>query len=237
MEDQLHIALVEDDIDQSDVVKLWLETAHHQVDTYETGRAFMEAVAKKSYDLLLVDWVLPDYDGGQVIAWIRETVGWATPIIVTTVRDTEADIVAGLRAGADDYLVKPLKSLELIARIETVGRRVKARRLPVVHAGAYEIDTERRSIRIEGKPVELTQKELDLAYYLFSNPGKLFSRNHLLDKIWGINAVIDTRTVDTHVSRLRRKLKLNAELGWHLQPVYGYGYRLDCKESVLEAEK
>jgi two-component system response regulator RegX3 len=100
----------------------------------------------------------------------------------------------------------------------------------VLHAGAYEIDTERRSMRIEGKPVELTQKELDLAYYLFSNPGKLFSRNHLLDKIWGINAVIDTRTVDTHVSRLRRKLKLNAELGWHLQPVYGYGYRLESKD-------
>ena len=69
-----------------------------------------------------------------------------------------------------------------------------------------------------------------MAYYLFSNPGKLFSRNHLLDKIWGINAVIDTRTVDTHVSRLRRKLKLNAELGWHLQPVYGYGYRLESKD-------
>lgn len=237
MDTPLHIALVEDDVDQSDVLRLWLEAAHHQVDTYETGRSFMEAVAKKSYDLLLVDWVLPDYDGGQVIAWIRETVGWHTPIIVTTVRDTEADIVAGLRAGADDYLVKPLKSLELIARIETVGRRVKARRQPVLHAGAYEIDTERRSLRIEGEPVELTQKELDLAFYLFSNPGKLFSRNHLLDKIWGIAAVIDTRTVDTHVSRLRRKLKLNAEHGWHLQPVYGYGYRLESTEANLEKRK
>ena len=82
-------------------------------------------------------------------------------------------------------------------------------------------------MRIEGKPVELTQKELDLAYYLFSNPGKLFSRNHLLDKIWGINAVIDTRTVDTHVSRLRKKLQLAGENGWRLNAVYQHGYRLE----------
>jgi DNA-binding response OmpR family regulator len=148
------------------------------------------------------------------------------------VRDAEEEIVAGLRVGADDYLVKPLKSLELLARIETVARRVKARRQTVLHAGDYEIDTERRQARLAGNPVEMTQKELDLAYYLFANPGKLFSRNHLLDKIWGINAAIDTRTVDTHVSRLRRKLKLNGEHGWQLVPVYGYGYRLESPDSA-----
>lgn len=228
----MHIAFVEDDPDQAEVLKLWLESAGHAVDAFANGRDFMEAAARKTYELLLVDWVLPDYDGGKVIEWIRSTVGWEVPILVTTVRDAEEEIVAGLRVGADDYLVKPLKSLELLARIETVARRVKARRQTVLHAGDYEIDTERRQARLAGNPVEMTQKELDLAYYLFANPGKLFSRNHLLDKIWGINAAIDTRTVDTHVSRLRRKLELNGEHGWHLVPVYGYGYRLESPDSA-----
>jgi DNA-binding response OmpR family regulator len=228
----MHIAFVEDDPDQAAVLKLWLESAGHAVDAFANGRDFMAAAARKTYELLLVDWVLPDYDGGKVIEWIRSTVGWEVPILVTTVRDAEEEIVAGLRVGADDYLVKPLKSLELLARIETVARRVKARRQTVLHAGDYEIDTERRQARLAGNPVEMTQKELDLAYYLFANPGKLFSRNHLLDKIWGINAAIDTRTVDTHVSRLRRKLKLNGEHGWQLVPVYGYGYRLESPESA-----
>jgi DNA-binding response OmpR family regulator len=228
----MHIAFVEDDPDQAAVLKLWLESAGHAVDAFANGRDFMAAAARKTYELLLVDWVLPDYDGGKVIEWIRSTVGWEVPILVTTVRDAEEEIVAGLRVGADDYLVKPLKSLELLARIETVARRVKARRQTVLHAGDYEIDTERRQARLAGNPVEMTQKELDLAYYLFANPGKLFSRNHLLDKIWGINAAIDTRTVDTHVSRLRRKLKLNGEHGWQLVPVYGYGYRLESPDSA-----
>lgn len=228
----MHIAFVEDDPDQAAVLKLWLESAGHAVDAFANGRDFMEAAARKTYELLLVDWVLPDYDGGKVIEWIRSTVGWEVPILVTTVRDAEEDIVGGLRVGADDYLVKPLKSLELLARIETVARRLKARRQTVLHAGDYEIDTERRQCRLTGNSVEMTQKELDLAYYLFANPGKLFSRNHLLDKIWGINAAIDTRTVDTHVSRLRRKLKLNGEHGWQLVPVYGYGYRLESPDSA-----
>lgn len=226
------VAFVEDDEDQSDVLKFWLESAQFEVEAFANGRAFMEAVGRKAYDLLLVDWVLPDYDGGQVIEWIRQTVGWEIPILVTTVRDSEEDIVGGLQVGADDYLVKPLKKFELLARIQTVARRIKARRQAVVHAGAYEIDSERRQMRVDGQAVELTQKELDLAYYLFTNPGKLFSRNHLLDKIWGIHAAVDTRTVDTHISRLRRKLKLNGEFGWQMAPVYGYGYRLESPDSA-----
>jgi DNA-binding response OmpR family regulator len=228
----MHIAFVEDDEDQQAVVCHWLTQAGHTVDAFATGQTFMDAVAQKAYELFLVDWQLPDHNGDHVIGWIRETLGWDIPVIVATARGTESDIVTGLRAGADDYLVKPLKSLELLARIETVGRRLKGRKQPVLHAGAYEIDTERRQLRVQGEQIELTQKELDLAHYLFSNPGKLFSRHHLLDKIWGIHAVIDTRTVDTHVSRLRRKLKLNGELGWQLLPVYGYGYRIERLEAA-----
>jgi DNA-binding response OmpR family regulator len=98
---------------------------------------------------------------------------------------------------------------------------------PVLQIGVYEFDSEQQRVRIDGSAVELTQKEFDLAWYLFSNPGKLFSRNHLLDKIWGVSADVDTRTVDTHVSRLRRKLALSEANGWKLESIYGYGYRME----------
>jgi DNA-binding response OmpR family regulator len=223
----MHIGLVEDDVDQRDLICMWLESAQHQVEAFGTGRELLDSVKQHSYDLLVVDWMLPDYNGGAVIKWVRENVGWDLPVMVVTVRDSEADIVAGLRAGADDYLVKPLRAMELLARVEAMARRGKSRKVPVIHAGLYEIDFDRRLVRVRGEPVELTQKELDLAYYLFSNPGKLFSRVHLLERIWGLHADVDTRTVDTHVSRLRRKLKFCAENGWQLTPVYGYGYRME----------
>jgi two-component system, OmpR family, response regulator RegX3 len=148
-------------------------------------------------------------------------------VLVATVRNREEDIVAGLGAGADDYLSKPVKQREFIARIETLARRLKPRRQPVLQIGVYELDSEQQRVRIDGNAVEFTQKEFDLAWYLFSNPGKLFSRNHLLDKIWGVSADVDTRTVDTHVSRLRRKLALNEANGWKLESIYGYGYRME----------
>ena len=97
----------------------------------------------------------------------------------------------------------------------------------MIRVGAYEIDPERRTVSLEGKPISLTQKEFDLAVFLFQNPGRLLSRVKLLEQVWGVSAELDTRTVDTHVSRVRRKLQLDANTGWKLLPVYGFGYRLD----------
>jgi DNA-binding response OmpR family regulator len=156
-----------------------------------------------------------------------ETVGWEVPVICVTLRDSEQDVVGALRLGADDYVVKPPKYFELLARIESLARRSRATRLPVLRLGTYEIDQENREIRVSGKPVELTQKEYELSCYLFSNPGRLLSRVHLLEAVWGLRAEIDTRTVDTHVSRIRRKLQIYPESGWEIISVYGYGYRLE----------
>lgn len=221
------IAIAEDDIDQSDVLALWLEQAGHQAESFADGETTLAGLARQHFDLIIVDWMLPDMQGDALIGRIRERLGWDTPVLVATVRGREEDIVAGLGAGADDYLVKPLKHLEFIARIEALARRLKPRRQPVLHAGIYELDAEQQRARVNGREVDLTQKELDLAWYFFSNPGKLFSRNHLLDKIWGVEADIDTRTVDTHVSRLRRKLRLSTDHGWKLESIYGYGYRME----------
>ncbi|MGY6586770.1 MAG: response regulator transcription factor [Wenzhouxiangella sp.] len=227
----MQIAIVEDDTDQSDVLACWLSAAGHQPHCFADGASILAALGSGHYDLFVVDWLLPDMQGDELIAMIRERLGWDTPILVATIRDRETDIVAGLQAGADDYLAKPVKHLEFIARVEALGRRLKPRRQPVLKAGIYELDAEQQQARVGGSLVTLTQKELDLAWYLFNNPGKLFSRNHLLDRIWGVDADIDTRTVDTHASRLRRKLALKEDNGFKLESIYGYGYRLQVVES------
>lgn len=218
----MRIGILEDNLDQQELHKLWLGTTQHSCTCYGTAKEFTEALQRERFDLLILDWMLPDSDGAAVLRWVRENLGWNIPVIFITARDSEADIVTALRAGADDYVTKPPKYLELLARIESLSRRVKAP--PVLHLGHYEINRELRSITAGGKPVELTQKEFELACHLFEHPGKLLSRVHLLDKLWGLNAEVDTRTVDTHVSRIRRKLTIVSEHGWQIISVYGYGY-------------
>lgn len=229
----LQIAIVEDDPIQADALAMWITMAKHQPNIFHTSRAFFDALKQQHFDVLLLDWNLPDYHGGQIIKWVRENVGWHIPIMVVTAVDDEANVVNALRSGGDDYLVKPVKPMELLARVEVLLRRFQPVASVVIHAGSYEIDTSQRVIRVAGNPVELTQKEFDLACFLFNHPGKLLSRMHLLEKIWGLNADVDTRTVDTHMSRIRKKLQIGPEHGWQLQPVYGYGYRMEVVAPAL----
>jgi len=227
----MHIALIEDDEDQADVVEMWLKNASHQVTRFHNGNSLVSALKSNAFDLFIVDWMLPDCNGDMLLPEIRSSIGWDTPLLVVTVRDKEEDVVAGLRAGADDFLSKPLKRMELLARLEALGRRIRPQRSPTTRVGPFEFDHEGQQCRINGKAIEVTQKEFDLAWYFLSNPGKLFSRHHLLDKIWGLSADVDTRTVDTHISRLRRKLFQSEEASWRLTSVYGYGYRLETPEA------
>jgi DNA-binding response OmpR family regulator len=228
----MHIALLEDDIDQQQLLGLWLSSGGHTHSAYATVASMLAALKCERFDLLIVDWMLPDGTGESVLDWVRQNLGWDVPVIVVTAREEEAIVVAALRAGADDYVVKPPKPMELLARLQAVARRAKPGGLPVLRMGAYEIDVAQHRLSVEHTPVTLTQKEFDLSVYLFQNPGKLLSRDHLLNKIWGFNADIDTRTVDTHVSRLRKKLFLDGAKGWKLVPVYGYGYRFDRSDEL-----
>ncbi len=223
----MHIGIAEDDPDQQALLRLWLESAQHSVATFGTVAQYIEALKRERFDMLLIDWMLPDGTGADLLQWARGNLGWETPILVLTARDDEQTVVEALQAGADDYVVKPPKPAELLARVAALGRRVRANALPVLRLGAFEIDIQRQRLSIDGDPVMLTQKEFDLSAYLFQNPGKLLSRDHLLNKIWGLNAEVDTRTVDTHVSRLRKKLGLDGSKGWKLVPVYGVGYRFE----------
>lgn len=223
----MRIGVLEDDVTQLELYKLWLSTAQHQCQFYSTVADFLAAFKSEKFDLLIIDMSLPDGTGDKVLIWVRENLGWDIPIIVVTARDAESDVVSTLRLGADDYVVKPPKYFELIARIEALGRRNKAVQQQVIKLGVYEIHRDNREILMAGKAIELTQKEYEVACYLFQNPGRLLSRVHLLEVIWGLQAEIDTRTVDTHVSRLRRKLNIYPENGWEIISVYGYGYRVE----------
>ncbi|MBN3726961.1 response regulator transcription factor [Burkholderia sp. Ac-20379] len=226
-------AVLEDDADQRDLIMLWLEHGGHRAQGFATGAAFTEALKNDKYQLLVIDWMLPDTTGDAMIQWVRDNLGWNVPVIVLTARDDEQTVLTALRAGADDYLVKPARSAEMLARIAAVARRYGLGGKAPLTLGAYEIDIQRVRISVNGTAIDLTQKEFDLAVYMFQSPGQLLSRDHLLNRVWGVHADVDTRTVDTHVSRLRKKLHLDGTNGWKVIPIYGYGYRcvrLDAPE-------
>lgn len=223
----MHIGILEDDSEQLALLALWLESAGHTSHGFGLTADFIDGLKKERFDLLLIDWMLPDGSGADVLNWVRHNLGWDIPVVVVTARDDEDTVVVALKAGADDFVVKPPKPLELLARLASAARRVKPGGLPVLRLGVFEVDVQRHKLTLEGQAITLTQKEFDLSVYLFQNPGKLLSRDHLLNKIWGLNTEVDTRTVDTHVSRLRKKLLLDGSKGWKLTPIYGYGYRFD----------
>lgn len=223
----MHIGVLEDDPVQAELIVALVEDGGHGCRRFATRAELLEALPRESFDLLLIDWVLPDGTGADVLQWIRSNLGWQLPAIVVTAQEEESVVVAALQAGADDYIVKPPKPMELLARIAAASRRARPNSLGVLRLGEFELDIERQRLLAAGEAVTLTQKEFDLAVVLFQSPGKLLSRDHLLDKVWGISADVDARTVDTHVSRLRKKLQLDGSRGWKLVPIYGFGYRFD----------
>ncbi|HRQ56588.1 MAG TPA: response regulator transcription factor [Azoarcus taiwanensis] len=225
----MRLGCLEDDTDTREAVRSWLEAAGHDVHVFASGRDFMRTAARESFDLFVLDSNLPDVSGPEVLHWLRTDRNDATPVVFVTARDAEEDIVAQLTAGADDYIVKPVRRAELIARIDAVLRRTRpAPASDALEAGPYRFDLVHKRVHDDGEEIALTDKEFDLAVFLFRNVGRLLSRGHLLEAVWGRNPSVATRTVDTHVSRVRGKLKLRPDRGFRLVPTYNYGYRLEC---------
>ena len=222
----MHILLVDDNAMQREMICSWLTSGGHTFDASATQTAFLERLTQTRGDLLLIDWSLPDGSGAEILQWVRGNMGWDIPAMVLTANEDEETVVEALRAGADDYVAKKVKPKELNARIAAVTRRVTPVALTVTRLDVYEADTVQQRLSVNQEAIALTQKEFDLATYLLQNPDKLLSRDHLLNAIWGLNTDVDTRTVDTHISRLRKKLMLDGTHGWRLAPIYGYGYRL-----------
>lgn len=231
----MRIALLEDDPDLVAVYKLLFSAAQHACLPFGTVGGFLKGIEHERFDLFILDWTLPDGTAEKPLKWIRDNLGWDIPVICVTSRESESDVVNVLRMGADDYFVKSSKHFELLARIESLLRRSRRAQTDILHFEPYEIDQSSREISVLGKKIALTQKDFELACYLFKHPGKLLSREDLLEKIWGIDAEIDTRTVDTHISRIRRKLDISPKNGWEIVTVYGYGYRLRRAENASPA--
>jgi two-component system, OmpR family, response regulator RegX3 len=224
----MRVAILEDDAAHRETLGAWLSEVGHDVHAFACGRDFIRNAARESFDLYLLDWCVPDMIGPEVLRWAREDRGDDVPAIFTTARDAEEDVVAGLAAGADDYIVKPLRRFETLSRIEAVMRRARPVVAdPVFEVAAFRFDTVSKQASFEGEALTLTEKEFDLALFLFRNLGRLISRGHMLEAVWGRNPNVATRTVDTHVSRVRTKLGLRPERGFRLSPAYSYGYRLE----------
>ncbi len=228
MTDSRFIGLLEDDEDQSRLLEAWLTQAGYTVRCYSGASEFRRRQGSASIDLLILDWNLPEESGLSVLRALRDA-GSPLPVLFLTARNAEADIVAGLREGADDYVVKPAKQGELLARVEVLLRRTHLS----MDTGSdenvepYRIDMARRRVEVAGEEIALTDREFDLVLFLFRRRGRVVSRETLLENIWNIRGDVATRTVDTHVSRLRKKLRLAGEHGWRLNAVYQHGYRLE----------
>lgn len=225
----MRIALLEDEIEQAQHIQGILSERGYQCDSFQTGHTFLSAVLHRTYDLIILDWQIPDMTGIDVLETVRAQMNWSIPAIFLTQRDSEADIVRALDAGADDYLAKPARAAELVARIHALARRIHPENeKECLDFGPFRVNIHQRSIHLHGEPLTLTDKDFDLTLCLFQNQGRLLTREMLLQRVWGLTRDINTRTVDTHMSRLRRRLGLNPENGFRIKTIYQRGYRLEA---------
>ena len=233
---RLNIALAEDKPADAQIMELCLKSAGHDCHVFSTGRALIEALPTQNFSLLLLDWELPDISGDHILRWIREHVGWDLPVIFVTARDSTEDLTAMLDAGADDYMTKPVELKEVVARIAALARRTRNVTVSnTLHVEPFTLNYDAQTCARHGVNVKLTPKEFKLVAFLFENVGHLLPRAQLLQNIWGYGPLINTRTIDIHISRLRKKLDLAPEHGWRLTSVYHEGYRLD-KLDAAETE-
>lgn len=224
----MRVALLEDDPEQVERMSRLLEAAGHHVHAFTRGRALLSALRSESFDFIILDWEVPGMSGMEVLQSLRARDGAPAPVLFLTHRDSESDVVAALQAGADDFLIKPARDLELLARLEALGRRVHGRApaADVIELPPFRIDRTRQCIERDGVALELTRREYEVAVLLFRQVGQVLSRRHILEAVWG-QTDTNTRTVDMHVSRVRQVLGLSAAIGLRLTAVYGFGYRLE----------
>ena len=225
----MKIAVLEDDQSMAKMISIFLESADHSSETFNTGEIFIDRIQKDDFDLFLLDWELPDTNGIEILKWIRKNIGWEKPVLFMTGRDSKEDIVTALENGADDYMVKPVDRQEFLARVNALVRRIAAadHQLDKIEFDEFTIHISDRKISRAGTNIDLTPKEYELAVMLFKSGGRLLPREEILRTIWGIKAEINTRTVDTHISRIRKKLLLEPGNGWRLSSIYHHGYRLE----------
>lgn len=224
------ILVVEDDRDIADLVGLHLRDLGLEVDQALDGRSGLDKALDNSYDLIVLDLMLPGLDGLEICKRLRAQPGYV-PVLMLTARSSELDRVLGLEIGADDYLTKPFSIRELQARVKALLRRVEAIASPeqvnqgMVRSGDLEIDLDKRSARLEGKPLNLTAKEFDLLVQFARHPGRVYTRNQLLEMVWGGSFDGYEHTVNSHINRLRTKVEADPANPRYILTVWGVGYK------------
>ena len=220
------ILVVEDDYNISNLIYMYLAKEGFDVRLASDGARAIEEFRKKAPDLIVLDIMLPVMDGWAVCARIRETS--RVPIIMLTAKSELFDRIHGLEMGADDYVVKPFEMKELIARINAVLRRseIPNDTSKTLTYDKLRIDLDAYELTVDGRKVDTPPKELELLYHLASTPNKVYTRNQLLDDVWGFDYFGDTRTVDVHIKRLRDKVD-NVSSQWALRTVWGVGYKFE----------
>jgi DNA-binding response OmpR family regulator len=223
------ILIIEDEPSIAEVVHLYLRRAGYQVNVVQDGKVALETLAQHIPDLVVLDLMLPKVDGLSITRWIRDRSD--VPIIMLTARRNEADRIAGLEMGADDYVVKPFSPQELVSRVRAVLRRTRSSGettsdQPLIFDD-LQINPVTRLVSTRGEEIVLTAKEFDMLWLLARHPRQVFTRDQLLERVWGMADFIDPGTVTVHVRRLREKIELDASNPEHILTVWGVGYKFE----------
>ena len=224
------VLVVEDDLNIVKLIKLYLEKEDYAVCTANDGEEALRVFKAENPDIIILDIMMPKLDGNSVCREIRKTSD--VPIIMLTAKGETFDKVLSLELGADDYIVKPFEPKELIARMKAILRRSEAKSdngdNKVVSFDKLEVNLTNYELTIDGKILEIPPKELELLFFLVSNPNRVFTREQLLEEVWGFDYSGDSRTVDVHIKRLREKLE-GVEANWQLKTVWGVGYKFEVR--------
>ena len=224
------VLIVDDDENIVELIKLNLEKeGYHTICAYNGAQA-VEMFSEDEVDIVLLDVMMPEMDGLQTCREIRKTSN--VPIIMLTAKSDTFDKVLGLEMGADDYMVKPFETKELIARVKAVLRRsdkTEVKKDKEIEYQNLSINMSNYELKLNGKPVEIPARELELLYFFASNPDRVFTREQILEKVWGFDYYGDTRTIDVHIKRLRDKLE-GVEGDWELVTIWRVGYKFKTKQ-------
>lgn len=232
----MRIAVLDDDAPQAASMARALREAGYSCQEFHSPRVFLSQFHHDSFDLLILDWMMPELSGLEILHLVRESGGTQLPVIMSTSRSGDRDIVEGLNAGADDYVVKSDSTDVLLARVRAIFRRISQADTNANEPfafGIYNFNPVYTSVTFGAQTVIMTNREFSLAKLFFSNPHRAFSRQYLIERLWGKSPDVQTRTLDTHVARIRSKLDLRPRNGVKLVTLYGYGYRME----TIEAEE
>ncbi len=224
------ILIVDDDVNICQLLNLYLVKEGYSTSICHNGQDALKEIATHEYDIMLLDIMMPGMDGFETLSEIRKTLN--IPVILLSARGEPMDKISGLDLGADDYVTKPFEPQELISRIKALLRRSRAQAVntvvnstPDLTVGNLSVSLSNYIVRVDGKKVEMPPKEIELLYYLASNPMRVFTREQLLNHVWGAGYKGDTRTVDVHIKRIREKLGNGFD--WQLDTVWGVGYKFE----------